>query len=256
MHTARNFATPMIIAAAALASAGCRSVQGTYIDPQRVRHGEEVGGVPVVVERPRWLKVTEKTTTCNAYARESIAVSPAAPVPPGPPTPGTAEAGGGKPPHVQNPGASAASSVTTKMSLLNTFERTSFETQIISVGELYALDMLRPFSGSSDHALEMLDAGGHLKSVKNKIDDSTFKDVLANLPGIQSFITGFGGNKPGLEPAPGADIQVVTMGERITRVQFFDLQDLANGIYKPVLVLPAPNGLCAPPCPGTESRCK
>ncbi len=252
LHSAA-IGSAFLVLTAATGLGGCRSVRGKYVDPRQVRHGEDVGGVPIVVERPRWLKVTEKTTTYAVYATETQTrtTTSAAPAETAVADAGAPEPAGAKPPKVPNP-AAGEKVVETKVRSVNTFERTSYETDVVRVGEVYALDMLRPFSGTSDQGLEMLDDKGHLKSYRNKLDDTTMKDVLENLPGIQSFITGFAGQKPATDTS--GDVKVVALGERVSRIQFFDLEDLANGVYRPVLVLPSPNGLCAPPCPTPDCR--
>lgn len=218
---------------------GCRSVKGRYVDPQALRHGEDVGGAPVVVERPRYLKVTFKRTTMAVYALESVTAKATTPLP--------AEDDGGKPPK-------AGPSVTSTVRQIETHDVDEISTDIVNVGEVYAIDLMRPFSGTADHSLEMMDASGHLKSLHAKVDDQTFKDVLTNLPDIQTFIKGFGGKKDGAATADTttkaeADVKVVPIGTRVLQIQIFDLQDIARGVYRPVMVLPSPAGLCSPPCP-------
>jgi hypothetical protein len=48
-------------AIAAFGACGCRSIRATYVG--QPAHGEDVGGLPIVVMQPRYLKVTYKTVT-------------------------------------------------------------------------------------------------------------------------------------------------------------------------------------------------
>ena len=218
---------------------GCRSVRGRYVDPQAVRHGEDVGGAPVVVERPRYLKVTFKKTTRAVSALETLTTT-------GEPALPSADDGG------TPPKATTADRATATVRELGKHEVDEIETEVVSVGEVYAIDLMRPFSGTADHSLEMMDASGHLKSLHAKVDDQTFKDVLTNLPDIQSFIKGFSAKTEttrAAEATSKADVKAVPIGTRVVQIQIFDLQDVARGVYRPVMVLPSPGGLCTPPCP-------
>jgi hypothetical protein len=126
------------------------------------------------------------------------------------------------------------------------FTRDSFETEIVNVGEVYAVDLLRPMSGTADHSLEFLDAAGHVKKFETNVTDNTLKDVLSNLGNIKSFI-GFSGEKP--IPSLPADVKVVETGQEVVAIYVYDVYELFKGNSRPVLVFPPPAGPCNPPCP-------
>ncbi len=52
----RSASLALVLVAIGPVLAGCRSITARYVESPS--HGEEVGGLPIVVERPRWLKVT------------------------------------------------------------------------------------------------------------------------------------------------------------------------------------------------------
>ena len=67
----RGFSGLIFMLALGLSSSSCRSIKATYIgDPV---HGEEVGGLPIVVMQPRYLKVTYSTVTWRAGKAEKAA---------------------------------------------------------------------------------------------------------------------------------------------------------------------------------------
>src|SRR5262245_24773603 len=105
-----------------LATTGCRSIQGKYVDPQAVRHGEDVGGVPVVVDRPRWLKVTHKRTNYVAYKVESSAAASAAP---SAPPPAADPSAGGKPAVGASPSPAVGAVTTASVGNFSNFSRDS-----------------------------------------------------------------------------------------------------------------------------------
>lgn len=207
----------LVLATLCLTLGACRSIEGRYVDPAALRHGADIGGAPVIVERPRWLKVTHKSQELALVSQK---------------TTGT--------------GAEKVISNEVLTTGIGRMTRSVVETEIVSMGEMYALDFLRPLSGSSDHALEYLDGQSHPKSLKQKVDDTTLKDVLTNLDKIKGF---FGASET--TPVDGLKTAApVVVSEQVLRIELYDLYDLAKGVVRAVWVQePGREPQCAPPCP-------
>lgn len=241
-------ATACLLAPGVLA--GCRSFKARYVDPHELRHGMEVGGVPISVHRDQWLKLTHKRVRLEAYAVETV------PVPRPEPGMGDPSGVGGIPvtPN-ETAGARRARVVRDVSDLLPKEARRQdkWEQEIVSVNDVYALDVVRPFSGSSEHGVTLKDDKGHLHSVTAKTDDKTLGEVLSKLGDIKEFI-GFSADKAREVAAlragvDEADVRVVEIPESIEGIYYFDIRDLQRGIHRPVLVLPFDRShLCVPPC--------
>lgn len=210
---------------AVLGLCGCRSVEGRYVDPTRLTHGQDVGGAPIIVERPRWLMVTHKEQQLALLAEKKVVDEKTEK------TTTTHEVLDVS--QVQGIGAQVLT-------------RKTVETQVLSMGEMYAIDMLRPFAGTSNHSLEWNDEKSHPKKLTTNTDDKTLDTVLTNLEKIKDFLP----SSRDAAPPAYKDAGTVVVSERVARIELYDLYDLAKGVVRAVWVQePGTGPQCAPPCP-------
>lgn len=80
----RGLSVAAVVLVVAQLAAGCRSFEARYVDASRLSHGQDVGGVPVAIERDRWLKVTHTRVRFEVFVADAVAdsVQPAAAAPP------------------------------------------------------------------------------------------------------------------------------------------------------------------------------
>lgn len=234
-----------------LGASGCSSTTAKYIDPQRLEHGRHVGGVPVVVARDQWIKFTHKRVRLEVFKKESQNVN-------APAAQGAGASGQNNGFEVQ--GGTSAVRTATAVRITDNLQipasmlvQDKWEQEIISVGEMYALDIVRPFAGTSDHSVKFKDDKGHLESVGMKTDDKTLETTLSHLKDIGQFM-GISADKirddaARLAGVPVAEIEVVEVPEAVLGVYIYNIEDLKCGRAEPVLVLPFPgNSPCTPPC--------
>lgn len=202
-------------------AAGCNSIEGRYVDPQRVAHGESVGGAPIVIERPRWLKVVHTAVSTTTFGFSST--------------------------------VSETDGLTTTVreaKQIGTSVENRIESELVPFAEVYALDFRRPLAGTADNSIEYADASGHPKKLASKVDDQTLKTVVENLSGIKDFL-GISGTDDRSSAAP-SESHFNVEAKTIVRVELYDLFDLAAGRYRPVKVFVPDGSFCDPPC---EPRC-
>jgi hypothetical protein len=153
--------------------------------------------MPVVVQRPKYLKVTHKKVTYLPVAKKTVA------------------AGGG----------SATAEVTT---LGSERTETQIETEVVSVGEVYALDLKRPAAGNTEYAVEFESNSQYPKKVGAKIEDKTIEtaaNALGSLleKGAQVF-------KPAAAPPPDIPVQALKISESAVRIELRS-QDNPSKVY-------------------------
>ena len=134
MATGWRRAGAIVLIVVAAAGAGCRSFRSRRVSSPR--DGREIGGVPVVVQVPRYLKVTYKTADYVVAAKSTAPETEA----------------GLKP---------------TSWQVLGWDRRPEVTTEIVSVGELYAVDVDRPFAGTAKNNLR---ASMYLYSTEEEVD--------------------------------------------------------------------------------------
>jgi hypothetical protein len=202
-----NRSVSLLLVGAALTLSGCSAISGhRVIDPA---NGEDVHGLPIVVQRPRYLKVTYKEVD---YGFLLTSMPPAGAKPAA--APGAAPGAGETP--APAPGAGMTQTIQSA--------RTSVEVQIdtIDVGEVYAIDIKRPFSGSADLGIEFDPGKQYPKNVRSKVDDNTLKtmsDAIGNI--LSKFVKGVG--TEGVAP-PAAN--EVVLSSRIVKIEVYDLDHL------------------------------
>ena len=200
-----------VLGAAALAS--CRSVRARYVEQPGAR--EDVGGMPIVVERPRWIKVTTKTVL-YAIAKRTVTTD-------------------GK-----NP---APLTETWSYDLLP--PQSEVSTEVVSVGEMYALDVDRPFAGKANYEFVFPDGKQYPNKVKGEIEDKTVDSVVAGLDKLLPYVTK---KKDAAEPQAGnltfpePGFTTVKVSDRVDRIDFYDLCDPRRLVFSY-----CPTGCTVPP---------
>jgi len=179
----------MLCVLAVAVSGGCSSLSTTYVG--EAQPGAKFDGMPVVVQRPKYLKVTHKKVTYLPVAKKT---------------------------------AAAAGSATADVTTLGP-ERTEIqiETEIVSVGEVYTLDLKRPVAGTTEYAVEFEANSQYPKKVGAKIEDKTVEaaaDALGSLleKGVQVF-------KPAAAPAPDVPVEALKISETVVRIELRSLDD-------------------------------
>ena len=225
MATGWRRAGAIVLMVVAAAGSGCRSFRSRRVSSPR--DGREIGGVPVVVQVPRYLKVTYKTADYVVAAKSTAPETEA----------------GLKP---------------TSWQVLGWDRRPEVTTEIVSVGELYAVDVDRPFAGTAKNKLEFQDGTHALKSVANDVDDQTFAQATTALEKlVVPFVPGGPAKAQAGDAPKGSDFEVVKVRETIDKIELRDIDDptcvvatycpsgcpapaSGSGTVPPMMLLPAP----------------
>ncbi len=122
---------------------GCSSFTSSYIGGAKT--GDKFDGMPVVVQRPKYLKVTYKKVTYRLLAA-----------------------------HTERKGQDAVESMVQvgQDQVVN-----EVSTEIVTVGEVWAMDLKRPGAGSTDYTVEFDPNSQYPKKVGAKVQDDTIKQV-------------------------------------------------------------------------------
>lgn len=177
----------------AAGAAGCRSFRSRRVS--NPGDGREIGGVPVVVQVPRYLKVTYKTADYVVAAKST----------------GVETEAGGKP---------------TSWQVLGYDRRPEVTTEIVAVGELYAVDVDRPFAGTAKNRLDFQDGTHALKTVANDVDDQTLSQATTALEKLVLPLVPGGAAKPqASEATKASEFEVVKVRETIDRIELRDIDD-------------------------------
>ena len=176
--------------------ASCASMEARYVG--NPSPGQHIGGVPIVVERPRWFKVTYKTVTYSQVTtREKIMPD----------------------------GKNTQEEVS--VTQLPAVEEIIFDT--VTVGEIYALDLKRPAAGSTDYEIEFAEGRSYPKHIKGKVEDKTIQEMRETidrlLQQIPKALTGI----PTGGTTPGGEVTVVKLSESVKRIELYDIANLKSG---------------------------
>jgi len=146
--------------------------------------------MPIVVQRPKYLKVTTKEVTYAVLANRTSTDDK-----------GRALAA------VEQLGA--------------TSKVIEVSTEVVSVGEVYALDLKRPASGTTEYAVEFEANSQYPKKVGAKIEDQTIGAVGDALKKVAEVF------KPASSGtgAKSADADVTRIAESIVRIELRSLAD-------------------------------
>ncbi len=214
--------------AVAVTLLGCASMHATYLG--NPKEGQRVDGIPIVVQRPRYLKVTERDVkylliaTATAQSRSG------------------ARDGADLPAH--DPNETPASPSALHLEQLGDYSRHVVEFEMLSVGEVYALDFRRPAAGTGEFSLEYDQSAQYPKKVTGKVDDQSIKqlgDSLTSL--IEKAVKGFTPTSGELSEALaklGVAATVVEAESTVTSIRIYDLDRLGDKEYRPIQIYPLP----------------
>lgn len=192
MFDVRRVLAGAVVVAIAAGAAGCRSFRGRKVgDP---RPGQDIGGVPVVVQVPRYLKVTYKTADYVIAAKST----------------GVEREDGTK---------------GTSWQVLAYDRRPEVTTEVVAVGELYALDVDRPFAGTAKNKIEFHEGQQFPKLVANDVDDKSVSEIVAGLDKLVGPLTSAAARPTAGSDTKSADIEVVKIRETVDKIELRDVHD-------------------------------
>jgi hypothetical protein len=182
-----------------LVSAACSSIHGRYIGSPK--HGEDIGGLPIVVERLRWLKVTYKTAEYGLVVQKVTDAD-------------------GK--------TSVASDVA------KTMQVREISVEPVRTEEIYAIDLSRPAAGKIDYDLEFREDRAYPKRIKGTVEDKTIEQISGAVDQLLERLAV--GAKPTEAPLPEG-VSLVRLGESVERIEFYDVARVASGDVAPAFTL-------------------
>jgi hypothetical protein len=186
-----------LLLAATCVLAGCSSISGRFVGSPR--HGESVGGLPISIDRGRFLKVTYSTATYGVLTAKKTVVT-------------------------EGVGDNQKETITQDTQVGGTYERAEVHTEIVRVPEIYAIDVARPFAGSIDYEIEFAQDLAYPSRLKGKVEDKTLeilRDALANA--LDHLKAAAGAPTAG---KAAEEAQVVRLKETIDRVEIRDIATL------------------------------
>ena len=180
-----NRSVVALVAGAGIVLGGCSSLSSTYVG--HAAQGEKFQGMPIVVKRPKYLKVTYKVVTYATFADKS-------------------------------------GSNTAEVEMVANSERTvqEIETEVVEVGEVYAVDVKRPAAGTADYALEFEPGSQYPKKVGAKIEDKTIESIGAT---VGELIKKAGETFMLAASQESAKAEVRRIAEEVTRIELRSLDD-------------------------------
>src|SRR5262245_49273633 len=187
-----EFPVSLLLAAAPVLG-GCSSISGRYVG--NPSHGESVGGLPISIDRGRFLKVTYSTATYGVLTAKKTVVT-------------------------EGVGDNQKETITQDSEIGGTYERSEVHTEVVRVPEIYAIDVARPFAGSIDYEIEMAPGLAYPSRLKGKVEDKTLeilRDALAQV--LDHLKAAAGAPTAGKVPE---EAQTVRLKETTDRVEVRD----------------------------------
>ena len=189
---------------------GCSSLSSTFVkDPQ---NGDTITGMPIVVERPRFLRVTEIEVKSQLVLETATRSMPA-------------NRGGDG---VMASSPVSASSMMTTSGPVESHTIVEFET--VTVGEVYAVDFKRPGAGTAEFTFEFADGSQYPSKVSGETEDKTIETFATAIGTIAEKVVG-------LNPTSGQTVlpsgaERVEVSRDVVRVTLFDLDRLGTNGYE------------------------
>ncbi len=199
---------------ATMTLAGCESFESTYVGSPS--SGTSFTGVPVVVDRPRFIKVVDKTTSYALVKTDttvSVKTIPATATP----------AASGRPiAPTDDKTETTTDSTVADTGKRETLTEVSFE--LVSVPELFTVDIKRPAAGTAKNSIEFDDGKQFPKKYSSDVDDKTI-DAVGDLVGkladaAKKFVTA--------SSRGGGQFESVKIGETVTRIRLYRIQDFLS----------------------------
>jgi hypothetical protein len=173
---------------------GCGSITSELITPEQARKGEQYDGMPIVVQRPRFLKVTTKKVCYALVTTDRVK-----------PTPDSPEV--------------MTSKVGTHVEWV-----TEVSTEPVSVGEVYAVDLVRPMSGTAKNGIEFAPGSQYPSKLNTDVEDKSVTAVGDLIGDLLTQATGFVAASG--EEAELATASTYKLAEHVVSVRLYDLDDL------------------------------
>jgi hypothetical protein len=180
--------------------ASCSSMTSRFMGEKGdTSTSKNINGLPIVVERPKWLKATYKTVKTGIVA----------------------------------PGH-AGQNETAGYSIIKEVDTKKVEFEVVPVGETYALDIKRPLAGTSDWDIQFPEGKQYPKDVKGKVDDKSVAEVTAAIQKLAALANPATAARAGAQASDGNSlVHEVSLGEVINRIEFYDIENPDRG---PVMI--------------------
>ena len=176
----------MVVPVGACALVGCSSLNSTYVG--EAPSGAKFEGMPIVVQRPKYLKLTYKRVTYQLLKKVV--------------TSGT------------------AATTTDVVALGQPTAVDEILTEVVNVGEVFTLDLKRPAAGTTEYAVEFEANSQYPKKVGAKIEDKTIEAVNDLLQkGVAQVF------KPAAAPGEAFPAEVRKIAEQTLRIELRSLDD-------------------------------
>ena len=176
----------MVVPVGACALVGCSSLNSTYVG--EAPSGAKFEGMPIVVQRPKYLKLTYKRVTYQLLKKVV--------------TSGT------------------AATTTDVVALGQPTAVDEILTEVVNVGEVFTLDLKRPAAGATEYAVEFEANSQYPKKVGAKIEDKTIEAVNDLLQkGVAQVF------KPAAAPGEAFPAEVRKIAEQTLRIELRSLDD-------------------------------
>lgn len=209
--------------AAAAAVAGCSSMSSTFT--KNPKDGGTYDGFPIVVNRPRFMRVTVREITSKLVENSGQAAAPAAGVKP---AEGMGELAGG----VAKPSAASTGKL-----LEGTFKSIKVDYELVSVGEVYTVDFRRPAAGTAEFGMDFKDGAQFPTKITYKADDKTIKELSDAVGNLAEKVM------KGLSPTSGSTtinfpdgVTSVEIASTVLSVEMYDLDQVGTPNYRPAVI--------------------
>jgi hypothetical protein len=201
---------------------GCSSMQSTAVrDP---RNGATGDGFPVVIQRPRYLRVTEREID-----KKLILSTSSGEVSPGPVGPGMDDG-------PVSPGGKGTVDAKAAEGL---FKTTTIEYEVVSVGEIFLVDVRRPAAGTAEFTFEFEPNAQYPKKVTGKSEDKTLEAAGSAIGSLLEKVGKVFKPTSGTLALPSG-ATTVDVASRVKKVTLYDLDRLAEANYAGVVIYEAP----------------
>lgn len=225
------FQTSYLIAACfLLCSTGCSSLESTFVE--NPTHDQTFKGMPMVIERPRYMKVT----VFEVASQLLIEKSTSSPKTQQPAEDAAAEEGGvGGALGNNNTTITNTSQFIPYGDVINSYE---VKIEPITVGEVYTVDLKRPAAGTAKYEMEFAEGKYYPTKLKGEVDDKTLAQV-------SDFVSSIIDKALGLTPTSGANgktrqlptgVEVVELRRSVNRIIIYDLDKMNDANYRPTVV--------------------
>lgn len=212
-----------------MAAAGCSSMHATSVQGGVPRASGD--GFPIVLQRPRYLRVTEKQVV------DRVVVSS---------RPSSVGDGGGDTivtPGSAQPAPRASTATPTAVVEAKDYSSREISYEIVPVSEVFLVDIKRPAAGTAEFAIEFEAGQSYPKRVAAKTEDKTIEAagsaVGSMLEKVSKAFKPTSDDKP-LPPLPSG-ASTVRVASTVVHVWLYDMDRLGEPGYLPLQLYPTPS---------------